>query len=122
MVRKAFLLTAALFYTIGGINHFVHPQFYIPLIPPYLVFVDELNVLSGLAEILLAIGLLFTKTRKLASIGIIAMLVAFIPSHVYFIQIGSCVENGLCVPAWIAWVRLVAVHPLLVWWAYAIRD
>ena len=49
---------------------------------------------------------------------IIVLLIFFIPSHVYFIKIGSCVPNGLCVNPIIGWLRLVIVHPILILWAW----
>ncbi|WP_075351324.1 DoxX family protein [Algoriphagus marinus] len=108
----------AAFYFLGGINHFLQPEFYLPLIPEYLPEKDLLNTIAGIAEVVGAIGLLIPQTRKIAAWGIVAMLVAFIPSHVYFIQIGSCLEEGLCVSEWIGWIRLVLIHPLLIWWAF----
>ena len=108
----------ALFYFFGGVNHFVSPEFYLPLIPDYLPAHEFLNWVAGIAEIFGAIGLLIPKTQKIAAWGIVLMLVAFIPSHVYFIQIGSCVPDVLCVDEWIGWVRLLLVHPVLMYWAW----
>ncbi|WKK80500.1 DoxX family protein [Marivirga arenosa] len=107
-----------IFYFIAGLNHFINPEFYIPLIPDYLTLKKEVNLISGLIEIALAIGLLLNPTRKIASFLTILMLLAFIPSHIYFIQIGSCIEGGLCVPEWIGWTRLIAIHPALLLWAW----
>lgn len=106
------------FYFFGGINHFLNPDFYIPLIPDYLPKAELLNLISGAAEILGAIGLLVPKTQKFSAWGIAAMLVAFIPSHIYFIQIGSCIPDVMCVDEWIGWVRLILIHPLLIYWAW----
>lgn len=106
------------FYLFAGFNHFRDPDFYYPLIPPYFNYIYEINVLSGLIEVLLALGLSFSKTRKLAVYGIILMLLAFIPAHIYFIEEGGCMSESLCVPAWIAWVRLIVVHPLLIAWVW----
>jgi uncharacterized membrane protein len=106
------------FYFFAGVNHFVNPGFYLPLIPPYFPYPEAINWLSGVGEIVLAIALLFSSTRKPASYLIIAMLVAFIPSHVYFIQVGGCIPDGLCAPEWVGWFRLIVVHPLLIAWAW----
>ncbi len=106
-------------YLFAGVNHFLNPTFYLPLIPPYFPFPEEINVLSGVAEILLGIGVLVPFSRKWALRGIIILLIAFIPSHIYFIQIGSCVEGGLCTRPAVGWIRLVLVHPLLILWAYS---
>ena len=93
-----------------------------PLIPEYLPFPDGINYVSGVLEILLGVGLIPKFSRRWAVYGIIAMLIAFIPSHVYFIEKGGCLEGGLCVPSWVAWVRLVVVHPLLIAWVWYHRK
>jgi uncharacterized membrane protein len=108
-----------LFYLAAGLNHFRMPSFYLPLIPDYLPFKSLINIASGIAEMLLALLLLFEQTRKWAAIGIILLLLCFLPSHIWFIQQGGCVDpGGLCVPEWIAWVRLLLIHPILIWWAW----
>ncbi|MEO1627108.1 MAG: hypothetical protein AAFV25_18290 [Bacteroidota bacterium] len=109
------------FYILAGINHFWHPGFYLPLIPDYLPQPKLLNAISGWAEILLGLGMAFEGSRHWAAIGLVAMLIVFVPSHVHFIQIGSCVEGGLCTPAWVAWLRLVLIHPLLILWVWKVK-
>jgi len=108
----------AIFYIFAGINHFINPGFYLPLIPDYLAEKEAINIVSGAIEILLGLLVLMPRFRRLSSWLIIAMLVAFIPSHLYFIQIGSCVDEGLCVDPIIGWGRLIIIHPLLIIWAY----
>ncbi len=108
----------AFLYLLAGVNHFLSPESYLPIIPDYLPSHDLINILAGIAEIILGIGLLFPKTRKISAWGVVLMLIAFIPSHVYFIQIGSCVEGGICTPEWVGWLRLVVIHPLLLAWAW----
>ena len=115
-----FLLGA--FFIVAGINHFVMPEFYYPLIPDYFPFPVLINYLSGIVEILLGIGLFVNRIRYYAAMGIVILMVLFIPSHVYFIVIGSCVEDGLCVHPAIGWLRLVVIHPLLILWAWWCRD
>lgn len=118
-LRRASILVQSIFYALAGINHFVNPGFYYPLIPDYLLQVSQIiNVFAGIAEVVLGILLIFHKTRKPAAMGIFLMLIAFVPSHIYFIQIGSCVDSGLCVPEWVGWMRLILIHPLLMLWAW----
>lgn len=90
------------FYAFAGIYHFIHPDFYYGLIPAYIPYPESVNYISGFLELVLAIGVALPKTRVVAIKGIIVLLVLFIPSHVYFIQIGSCVETAFCVAPWIA--------------------
>lgn len=113
---------AVFFYVLAGVNHFWHPGFYEALIPDYLPYKAVLNAVSGLAEVILGLLLISPRTRLWACYGILAMLVAFVPAHIHFIQIGGCVSGGLCVPLWVGWVRLVVVHPLLMAWAWWIRT
>ena len=99
--KKLNLFLLSGFYVFAGVNHFINPQFYYDLIPDYLPFHELINVVSGLAEIILGIGVKFQKTRKWSSYLLVTMLISFIPAHIYFIQIGSCVEGGKCVSEWI---------------------
>jgi uncharacterized membrane protein len=120
-LRKYGRYALAAFFILAGLNHFVNPGFYLPLIPKYFVYIETINFLSGIAEVILGTGLLFSATRRLSGYLIILLLLAFVPSHIYFIQIGSCVPGGLCVPEWVGWLRLLVVHPLLIGWAWWAR-
>ena len=71
---------------------------------------------------MLAICVSIPKTRLLAVNGIILILIAFIPSHIYFITEGGCMSDSLCVPVWVAWVRLIFIHQLLIYWAWSVRK
>lgn len=120
-MKKSRLYLQVAFYLFAGANHFLNPEFYTGLIPEYLPFHHFINIASGVIEIVLALGLLFPVTRRFSGYGIILMLISFIPSHVYFIQIGGCIEDGLCTSLVVAWIRLVIVHPLLMIWAWSVR-
>ena len=117
-MQQVLRIGLVVFYLFAGAYHFIRPDFYYGLIPDYLPFPKTINLLSGFLESLLALLMLFTYTRKIASLGIIFLLIAFIPSHIYFISIGSCVEGSLCIPPWISWLRLLIIHPLLILWAW----
>ena len=71
----------------------MHPEFYVPLIPSYLPSPEVINILSGLVEVVLAIGVVIPRFRRASVYLIILMLIAFIPSHVYFIQEGACMNE-----------------------------
>ena len=117
-MRKISLAVMALGYIAAGINHIWHPQFYIKIIPDYFPQKELLNMLSGIAEIILGLLLFPKATRRWAAYGIIAMLIAFIPVHIWMIQKGGCYFNATkCIPDWLLWVRLVILQPLLIWWA-----
>jgi uncharacterized membrane protein len=115
-------LTLVTFFVVAGVNHFVNPDFYYPIIPDYLPFPVLINKISGILELMLSIGFIWKKTRTYAAYIAIAMLIAFIPSHIYFIKIDACVGEGLCVPMWVAWLRLLLIHPLLIYWLWRSRK
>ena len=122
ILRKFSLLAMIAVYLLAGINHFIKPAMYYPIIPPYLPWPVTINIISGIAEILLAGMLIFESTRRLAAIGIIIMLIAFIPAHVYMIQKGGCMSAAVCIPAWAAWLRLFPLQFLLMYWAWTNRK
>jgi hypothetical protein len=50
------------------------------------------------------------------------MLIAFIPSHIYFIQKGTFTLGSITINPTISWIRLLVVHPLLIIWAWQISK
>ncbi|HHP7241569.1 MAG TPA: hypothetical protein ACFCUD_07840 [Cyclobacteriaceae bacterium] len=117
-LNRLSLYLLGIFFILAGFNHFRAPEFYFPLIPPYLPNPYIINIASGFLEIFFGILLFIPATRKIAGYLILAMLIAFIPSHFYFIQVGGCIDDGLCTPIWVAWVRLIVIHPILMMWVY----
>jgi uncharacterized membrane protein len=111
-----------IFFILAGFNHCLMPDFYLPLIPPYLPCPEWINLGAGVVEIGLGAGVLLPAFRYAACLGILLLLLLFIPSHVHFIAIGSCVEGGLCVPPLVGWSRLLFIHPLLMAWAWWCRK
>lgn len=120
LTKKRFTTLLAAFYGIAGLYHFINPEFYLGLIPDYIPKPIFINYVVGLVELLLGILVLFPDSRKRACHAIMVLLILLIPSHIYFIQIGSCVSDGLCVRNWVSWSRLIIIHPLLIYWAYAV--
>ena len=118
LLKKGMLYGMIAFYIFGGYNHFRDPAFYIQLIPPYLAdWSVELNLLSGVFEIGLALLLIPIQTRKYAGRGIVLMLIAFIPSHIYFIQKGTFSLGTITMNPIISWIRLLVFQPLFIVWA-----
>ncbi len=107
------LYVMASLYVVAGLFHFVKPQMYEGIIPPYLPNPRALVLLSGFFEVAFGVGLLFEETREFAAWGIILMLLAFLPAHVYMLQS----EKFRKVPRWALWVR-IPLQFLLMYWAY----
>ena len=119
LFRNILLVVLIIFYLFAGANHFINPSFYLPIIPPYFFnWANEVHILSGLAEILLALLLIPKSTRLKAGMGIIIMLLAFIPSHIYFIQKGEFMIGSVLFNPLKSSIRLFIGQPLLILWAY----
>ncbi len=76
----------AIFMIVAGTMHFVNPEFFLKIVPPYLPLHRELVLVSGVCEILLGVLLLIPKCSHLAAWGIIALLIAVFPANVYLYQ------------------------------------
>ncbi len=108
-----FLLMAGM-YILAGIFHFLKPKAYLRIMPRYLPQHKLLVYLSGAAEILLGIGLLFTATKTLAIYGIILMLLIFLLVHFYML---SSKKAAAGIPVW-ALILRIPLQFVLIWWAY----
>jgi uncharacterized membrane protein len=113
-MRKFFFWLMPAVYIIAGINHFINPGFYLALMPDWLPQQELSNYASGIAEIILGIGLIPGQTRRISAWLIIAMLIVFffvihIPAVIKFYG-----ENTTWF--WISVVRL-PVQFYLTWWA-----
>jgi uncharacterized membrane protein len=118
-IKHILFIALILFYLFAGANHFINPLFYTPIIPPYLFqWTNQINILSGVAEILLALLLIPKSTRLKAGMGIIIMLIAFIPSHIYFIQKGEFMIGTVMFNPIKSSIRLFIGQPVLILWAY----
>lgn len=115
--KSVALVLLGLFFIAAGANHFVHPGFYLRIVPSYLPDHVLLVAISGICECLGGVGVLIPRTRRLAGIGLIALLIAVFPANLQMAQhpalysdIGSALAFYIRLPlqlAIIAWV----------WWA-----
>jgi len=108
------LYLMAFLYIIAGINHFRKPGMYIRIIPPFFKNPKLINTLSGIAEMLLGILLMFPFSKRFAAWGIIALLIAIFPANLFMFQ-DKKASFGL--PKWILFVRL-PLQIVLIYWAY----
>ena len=83
ILRKLSVFTLSVFFISFGIDHFVNPEFYLSIMPPNLPLKLEAVYISGLFEILGGVGVLIASTRKIASLGLVALLVAVYPANIY---------------------------------------
>jgi len=104
----------AVFYVAAGVNHFLNPAFYLDIIPPSIPAHGAAVALSGVAEVLLGALLLWPGLQRLASWGVIAMLVAFLTVHVHMLVNSHLYPE---VSVLFLWARF-PLQAVLVLWAY----
>lgn len=116
--RWARLGLAGLFAASGAI-HLVRPELYFPLMPDVLPAPEALILVSGVAELVCAAGLV--RNTRWAAPASAALLLAILPGNVHF-ALASSTEPDT--PAWlvvVAWLRLPLQVPLL-WAAFQDRP
>jgi len=113
-LRTAGRVIFAVFFLAAGINHFLNPEFYLKIMPPYLPWHLALVLISGAAEFVLGAGLLFSKTQKLAAWGLIALLIAVFPANLHMAMHPELYPD---IPIVALWLRL-PLQAVLILWAF----
>jgi uncharacterized membrane protein len=117
-IYKIFLWVYALFYILAGCNHFLSTAVYYVIMPEWLPAPGYLIYFSGVLEIVFGFLLLFKKTRKLAAVLILLMMIAFIPVHIYMIQKAPFMLGKIMITPLIAWLRLPIQLVFMGWAGY----
>ena len=82
-IRFAGLAVVFVWFFGGGITHFTNVDFYIAIVPPWWPWPLFAVYASGVFEVLLAILIVWPKTRSLAGLGLIALTLAVTPANVH---------------------------------------
>ena len=77
------VMIIVLFFSCAGIAHFIKTETFIMVMPSYLSCHRELVYISGMFELLGAIGLIFPASRQLAGYGLMALCVAVFPANIH---------------------------------------
>lgn len=104
----------AVAFILAGSNHFRRPRMYQKIIPPYFPNPKFLNAFSGIAEIVLGIGLCVPSVSEYAAVGIIGLLIAVFPANLFMLT-DDVAALGL--PKWMRLLRL-PLQIVLIIWAY----
>ncbi len=101
-------------FVLAGANHFIHTQFYVSIMPAYMPWHLVLVYVSGAAEMLLGVMLLFRRSERLAAWGMIALIVAVTPAN---IQMAIHPELYFDYSQAVLWARL-PLQVFLIAWAF----
>ena len=82
-IKLTTVYALAILYVAAGITHFTNPDFFIPLVPPSLIYLEELVFISGFVEVIMGVMLFFKSSRKLGAMITIILLLAVFPANIY---------------------------------------
>jgi uncharacterized membrane protein len=122
-LERPLLLAMSLLYVGAGVMHFLTPKAFTRIVPPRLPRPLALVYLSGLAEVVLGVGVLFERTRRPSAWGLVALLVAVFPANVHMatntVLPDSVPERGRGLARIALWLRLPLQAVLVAWaWRY----
>lgn len=112
--QRAGLAFVFLWFFVGGIAHFAATEAEMRIVPPYVPWPRAAVLVSGVFELLGAVGLLWRPTRRASGIGLALLTVAVTPCHIYMLQY----PERFGVPLWALWLRLpiqAVLLGLIVW-------
>ena len=108
-------------FVISGTLHFLAPDVYLRIMPPYLPAHALLVHISGAAEILGGIGLLVPSTRHAAAWGLVILLIAVLPANIYMATSHMRLP-GIMGQTWAQWLRIPLQLPLIYWAWFCTRS
>ena len=101
-------------FFVGGIMHFVATDIEARIVPPYIPWPVAAVLVSGVFELLGAVGILMPSLRRAAGIGLFLLTLAVTPAHIYMLQRPDLFN----IPVWALWLRLpiqVGLLALILW-------
>ena len=110
-MNKLSVYVMGVIYIYLGLLHFTNTDFYFPYMPKYMPYHWELIIVSGIAEIVLGIGVFFERFRNYSLWGIILMLVIFMSVHFNML----IPENNLGNPFYLLIFRIFLQFGLIYW-------
>ena len=88
----------------------------VAMVPPWVPGAEFMVTFTGICEVLGAIGLLIPRTRWLAGVMLMVMLVAMLPANIHAAQAGLTLSDEPVTPM-APRIVLQAVFILLIWWS-----
>ena len=103
-------------FFIGGVTHFLLPNVFVLIVPPYIPYALIAVYISGALELIGASMLLIPSIRHHAGTGLIILTILVTPANIYMLQIA---EQFPKIPEWALIVRLPFQLVLigLIWWS-----
>lgn len=113
--RELGAYSMAIFLFFFGLSHFYKQDELILMLPDFMPFPEVIIYITGIIEIILAVGLIYPTTRHLSGILIAIYLIAVLPANIYkavnMVEISGTLSNDT-----MSWVRIF-FQPIFIIWA-----
>lgn len=115
-LKIAGLLIVCAWFAVGGVMHFVAPQGFARIVPPYVPYPLEVVYLTGVFEVLAAIAIWVPAWRRITGIALFVFTICVTPANVYMAMNPQLFPN---VSELVLNLRLVVQVLLLacIWWS-----
>jgi uncharacterized membrane protein len=115
--RNTVAVTLGVVVTVAGVAHFITPEFFDEIVPPWLPFGERWwTYASGVAELIVGPMLLVPRWRRAGGWAAIVLFVAVYPANLYMVWDWRDRPSSEQV---VAWVRL-PFQFVLVWLAWQV--
>ena len=118
ILRYISIYLLAFAFIMIGVLHFTDPSGFLDIMPPQLPWPLVLVYISGFFEIIGGIGLALPWTRRWASYGLVALLIAVYPANIHMWW-NNVPMNGVTFPSWAHAFRLSFQFVLIAWVLWA---
>ena len=114
---KAARVGTIIMFLQAGVLHLINPQAFVYMIEDMLPYPKAMVLISGITEIVFALGLLWKKTRRPAALLLMIQLLAMFPANINVAVNGLPAPGDLPSEQWYIWSRLL-FQPLYIYWVY----
>lgn len=113
--RAAMRWAMAAFYLAAGVVHLRSPEAFLPIMPAWVPEPREVVLVTGIAEILGAAGLVIPRLRRAAGLGLALYALCVFPANIKHAIEGVVIAS--LPSSWWYHVPRLALQPVLIWWA-----
>ncbi|WP_420143330.1 DoxX family protein [Sphingobium sp.] len=105
----------AIAYIVAGIAHLTRPAGFVAITPDWVPLPHMVVMLTGMAELAGATGLMIPRLRRAAAVGLALYALCVWPANVHH-ALRDIPLNGVHLSWWYHGPRLV-LQPVIIWWA-----
>jgi len=104
-------------FLVTGLLHFIKPQIFVSIMPDYIPYHLPMVYISGVGELLGAIGIMVPQTQILAAWGLILLLVVVFPANINM-AVEAVQKSGYFAWYSIGMLLRLPLQLVLIYWVY----